>query len=496
MIRRWLLVTTALALFGGSAEAAKISQVYISEVLYNPVGADGGNQKIELVNRGPMAQSLNPWSICIQFLYKNFPVGASIPAGGRYTIHLNTNGSNTPTDWYTGTSYVNIDVASDAISLYHTTSGFATAANLEDFVQFGAGGQPRENVGNAAGFWTAGTFVPLGLEGQSLQFVPAGDPPALRHPVSDYCNAPPTLGAPNSCGPPPMGTLYDLRVNEVLADPAGPDAGFTAAELVNTAALPVSLDGLNLVIGSSSFVVPNGSTVPAGGLVQVNLNGGGGAPAPPLRARGAAPPELTADVVIEATPFTDLTQPAGTFAIYANGLDFDDPANMVDFLQWGAPGQVGESVAVAKGIWTAGTYFPEVLEGNSIQWNGTGTGNEVDDFFADAPTIGSPNPPGSSGIPGGDPHAVFLGANRPNPFLGSTSIRLASGRYEPDASLVVYDLAGRLVRHLYSGSLGAGSVEMSWDSRDDSGNPVPAGIYFYRLTTASGTQSRKMTVFR
>ena len=98
MIRRSLLVMAALALFGGTAEAAKVSQVYISEVLYNPAGADGGNQLIELVNRGASAQSLVPWSLCIQFLYKNFPVGASIPAGGRYIIHLNANGSNTATD--------------------------------------------------------------------------------------------------------------------------------------------------------------------------------------------------------------------------------------------------------------------------------------------------------------------------------------------------------------------------------------------------------------
>jgi hypothetical protein len=495
MIRRTLLVMAALAFFGGTnAEAAKVSQVYISEVLYNPVGPDGGNQLIELVNLGPTAQSLNPWSICIQFLYKNFPAGASIPAGGRYIIHLNANGSNTPTDWYTGIGYVNIDVASDAITLYHTTSGFATSGNLEDIVQFGAGGQPRENVGVAAGFWTAGQFVPLGAEGQSLQFVPAGSPPATRHPISDYCNATPTIGAANSCGPPPMGTLDDLRITEVLADPAGDPAGNTQVELINTSGLPTSLNGLTLRAGAASYTVPNGFTAPAGGLIQVNLNGAG-APAP-LRPAAAGPPELTADVVIDATPFADLTAPAGSFALYRNALDFENPANLVDFIQWGAGGQPGETAAVTKGIWTTGAFFPEVAEGSSIQWRGTNNGNTPDDWCADVPTIGSINLCTSSGTPGGGHGGAVLAANRPNPFNGSTRIHFVTVRHEPAASLVVYDVAGRAVRRLFDGPLGAGAVEMSWDSRDDSGVPVPAGLYFCRLVTASGTQSRKMTVFR
>jgi len=495
MIRRSLLLMTALAFFGGSAEAAKVSQVYISEVLYNPVGVDGGNQIIELVNRGASAQTLNPWSICIQFLYKNFPVGASIPAGGRYIIHLNANGSNTATDWYTGTGYVNIDVTGDGISLYHTTTGFTTSGNMEDYVQFGAGGQPRENVAVAAGFWTAGTFVPLGAEGQSVQFVPAGSPPATRHPISDYCNATPTIGAANSCGPPPMGSLDDLRIAEVLADPMGAEEGATRAEVVNTATLPTSLDGLTLRIGDNHFTVPNGLSVPAGGLILINLNSAG-APGGPLAPRAAGPPGLLADLVINAVPFADLTAPAGSLSLYKNALNFEDPVNIVDFLQWGAAGQAGDSVAVAGGIWTAGAFFPEVTEGSSIQWRGTNDGDTPDDWCADVPTLGTVNLCSSSGTPGGTPSGPVLAANRPNPFNASTRIHFVTSRPEPSASLVVYDVAGRPVRHLFQGALGAGAVEMSWDSRDDSGSLVPGGLYFYRLTTTAGTQSRKMTVFR
>ncbi|MDZ4806624.1 MAG: FlgD immunoglobulin-like domain containing protein [Candidatus Eisenbacteria bacterium] len=496
MNRKLLVVMAALATLGGSAEAAKVSQVYISEVSYNPVGPNGANQKIELVNLGATVQTLNPWSICIQFLYKNFPIGASIPAGGRYTIHVNKTGVNTPTEWYTGIAYVNIDSTSDGISMYHTTSGFGTFANIEDYVQFGAGGQPRENVGVAAGFWTAGTFVPLGLEGQSVQFVPAGMPPATRHPISDYCNAPPTLGTANSCGPPPMGTLDDLLISEILHNPVGPEAGMTAVEVVSTSSLPVSLDGLTLSTQSTSFTVPNGLTVPGGGVILINLNGGAGSPRPLVGPRAAAPPELLADLVIEATPYVDLIPEAGALSLYRNILDFNDPANMVDFLQWGGGGQALEDVAVQKGIWTAGEFFPEVLEGSSIQWRGTGDGNSPSEFYADTPSLGTVNPGSSSGTPGVRPGGAVLAANRPNPFNGTTLIRFVTTRPEPDASLTVFDLSGRPIRRLFEGALAVGVVEMSWDSRDDSGSMVPAGIYFYRLRTAAGTKSRKMTVFR
>jgi len=496
MIRKLLLAMGALACLGGTARAAKVSQVYISEVIYNPTGTNAGNQKIELVNLGASAQSLNPWSICIQFLYKNFPAGASIPAGGRYTIHVNKAGVNTTTEWYTGTGYVNIDSLSDGISLYHTTSGFGTFGNIEDYVQFGAGGQPRENVANSAAIWTAGTFVPLGLEGQSVQFVPAGSPPTLRHPLTDYCNATPTLGAANSCGPPPMGTLDDLRIAEILNNPVGPETGATAIELINTAALPVSLDGLTLTTQSIPYTVPNGFTVPAGGLVLINLNGAGGISPLPLAPRSGGAPELQADVVIAAAPWTDLHPLAGSMSLYRNGLDFSNPANMVDFISWGASGQPLEDVAAAKGVWSAGDFFPEVIEGSSIQWRGTNNGNSSADFCADVPTLGTVNLCTSSGIPGGEIGGAALAANRPNPFNAATLIRFVTTRFEPNASLTVYDLSGRPVRHLFEGPIGAGAVEMSWDSRDDSGSRVAAGIYFYRLKTAAGTTSRKMTVFR
>jgi hypothetical protein len=45
-----------------------------------------------------------------------------------------------------------------AVGLY-SVNGFTVAANMRAFAQWGASGSPRENVADAAGLWTSGTFV-------------------------------------------------------------------------------------------------------------------------------------------------------------------------------------------------------------------------------------------------------------------------------------------------------------------------------------------------
>ena len=91
----------------------------------------------------------------------------------------------------------------------------------------------------------------------------------------------------------------------------------------------------------------------------------------------------------------------------------------------------------------------------------------------------------------------FIG-NYPNPFNPGTEIRyaLASAAH---VQLIVYDAAGRLIRNLADGNESAGSEKKkTWDGLMDNGLPAPAGVYVYRLTARSGSQtfqqSRKMTL--
>jgi hypothetical protein len=73
---------------------------------------------------------------------------------------------------------------------------------------------------------------------------------------------------------------------------------------------------------------------------------------------------------------------------------------------------------------------------------------------------------------------------QPNPFTESTALRfeLQSGG---QADLAIYSAEGRAVRTMRDLATAAGSFDVSWDGRSDEGAAVPAGVYFYRLKTAS-----------
>ena len=62
--------------------------------------------------------------------------------------------------------------------------------------------------------------------------------------------------------------------------------------------------------------------------------------------------------------------------------------------------------------------------------------------------------------------------------------------------LGVYDLSGRLVKKLLSGSVEAGQREVHWDGRDVSGAEVASGIYFCNLATDGDRETLKITVLR
>ena len=96
----------------------------------------------------------------------------------------------------------------------------------------------------------------------------------------------------------------------------------------------------------------------------------------------------------------------------------------------------------------------------------------------------------------GDAPATFrLGANYPNPFNPSTTIKFAVPR-TGHASLDVYDLAGRHVRTLISGELAANEYTVIWDGKNGAGRQVASGTYYYRLTANGFNQTQKMMLIK
>jgi flagellar hook assembly protein FlgD len=84
-----------------------------------------------------------------------------------------------------------------------------------------------------------------------------------------------------------------------------------------------------------------------------------------------------------------------------------------------------------------------------------------------------------------------LFANAPNPFRESTSIGY-SLPWESEVELRVYDVLGRVVATLESGTRGAGRHSLEWNARGEDGQPVAAGIYFYELNAGGTSETRKM----
>jgi len=75
----------------------------------------------------------------------------------------------------------------------------------------------------------------------------------------------------------------------------------------------------------------------------------------------------------------------------------------------------------------------------------------------------------------------------PNPApRGRTRVlfRVESNRFPTQVD--VYDVSGRHVRALVSGTLPSGVHQSEWDGRDDRGEPVTAGIYFVRFPWGPG----------
>jgi hypothetical protein len=90
---------------------------------------------------------------------------------------------------------------------------------------------------------------------------------------------------------------------------------------------------------------------------------------------------------------------------------------------------------------------------------------------------------------------IRLLPNSPNPFSGSTRIRFQAA-VATQAELGVYDASGRLVRALFQGRIPAGEASLTWDGRDNSGQPVSSGIYFYRFKAGDQVQERRMVIIR
>ena len=98
------------------------------------------------------------------------------------------------------------------------------------------------------------------------------------------------------------------------------------------------------------------------------------------------------------------------------------------------------------------------------------------------------------------PQETALFPNYPNPFNPETwfPYQLA----EPaDVTLIIYAVNGTLVHTLALGHQPAGGYQNKshaayWDGKNELGEPVASGVYFYTLKAGEFTATRKMLILK
>ena len=165
-----------------------------------------------------------------------------------------------------------------------------------------------------------------------------------------------------------------------------------------------------------------------------------------------------------------------------------------------APQGIAVDAAAGKVYWTArGKIQRANVDGSNIEDVVTGLGGPVGIALA---VPAAPNAvaaaPSAAAI--GTPNATALLTNYPNPFNPETWIPYQLQK-AADVNIAIYDPRGVLVRHLSLGHQVAGhylsrSRAAHWDGRNQVGEPVASGLYFYTLTAGDFTATRKMLIVK
>ncbi|HMB71395.1 MAG TPA: FlgD immunoglobulin-like domain containing protein, partial [bacterium] len=170
-------------------------------------------------------------------------------------------------------------------------------------------------------------------------------------------------------------------------------------------------------------------------------------------------------------------------------------------------------------LWSSSTTTYDTGFGAEVFWNGAGPGEDehlpaqmlsagfhalavLKHGAADASeaadfrlVISTANVVGAPEI-GVAPDEFALQAPRPNPFRSAAAIRYDVPATGGHVRVSVFDLSGRRVTDLVDGVQPAGRHTASWNGRDRAGQRVVSGMYFVRLESPRGTETRKVTLLR
>ncbi|AXT58806.1 hypothetical protein D1816_00055 [Aquimarina sp. AD10] len=318
----------------GGPDATEIN-VVLNEVKYQ------GTDWVEIFNAGTGEADISEYWLCLgPGTYVQ--IGSVTPLSGNTTI---------PVGGYLVLPY-DLPDTSGGLGLY-STNEFASADAIVDFVQYGSGGTPRENVAVEAGLWTAGEFVPtVTSEDNSIIFDGDGNGAANWAETTTVTNgAENVLTMPNT-------DVRSIVINEVRYGEN------KQIELWNNGTVAVDLAPYWLCLGPGQYLQVENATVVSG---EAQLE----------------PGEF---LVLNWNELGD-NEGLGLYSTNA----FTNADALIDFVQWGASGSARESVAVAAGQWTSGEFVQSVrLPSYSISYDGEG--NAAADWSETInPTLGAGN---------------------------------------------------------------------------------------------------------
>ena len=93
------------------------------------------------------------------------------------------------------------------------------------------------------------------------------------------------------------------------------------------------------------------------------------------------------------------------------------------------------------------------------------------------------------------PNQYLLHQNYPNPFNPITTLRYNV----PEKILVsisIFDISGNLIKMLVNEVKSAGFYSARWDAINDKGQPISAGVYFYKIQAGNFGDTKKMILLK
>ena len=85
--------------------------------------------------------------------------------------------------------------------------------------------------------------------------------------------------------------------------------------------------------------------------------------------------------------------------------------------------------------------------------------------------------------------------NYPNPFNPETNISF-SLKKDSSVELTIFNIKGEKVKKLVSDYLNKGNHSYKWNGTDNYGNSVSSGVYFYKISTESKSEVKKMLLLK